>query len=129
MNITNLAYLLVSIFFFIIGICNSQDFVSSDNFNKKIAKNIVVVEFWVGWNSSNEFAELSKLKECETYRLDISKSSDIQKEYNVSAVPTVIVFDNGEEKERFNANIMFQLDANKKIIQNSVDTLTLNKFQ
>ena len=56
-------------------------------------------------------------------------NADTQAEYNVSAIPTVIVFDNGVEKERFNANIMFQLEADKKTIQNSVDTIILNKFQ
>jgi hypothetical protein len=53
----------------------------------------------------------------------------LQAEYNITAIPTVIIFDNGVEKERFNANIMFQLEADKKTIQNSIDTLILNKFQ
>lgn len=128
-NISNILYILLCIFFFIVGIASSQDFVSSDNFNNKIAKDVVVVEFWVEWNSSNEFAELTKLKECEKYRVDIGKCNKIQNKYSVSAVPTIIVFDNGEEKERFSPNIMFQLDADKKIIQHSVDTITLNKFQ
>ena len=128
-NITNIVYVLLSIFFFIIGTVTGQEFVSSDNFNKTIAKDVVVVEFWVEWNSSNQFAELNKLKECEKYRVDIGKCNKIQNEYSVSAIPTVIVFDNGEEKERFEPNIMFQLDADKKTIQHSVDTITLNKFQ
>ena len=106
-----------------------QDFVSSENFNKTIAKDVVVVEFWVAWNSSNQFAELNKLKECEKYRVDIGACNKIQNEYNVSAVPTVLVFENGEEKERFGPNIMFQLDVDKKTIQHSVDTIILNKFQ
>ena len=54
---------------------------------------------------------------------------DIQNEYNVTAIPTVIIFDNGVEKTRFKPNIMFQLEANKKTVQHSVDTITLNKFQ
>jgi hypothetical protein len=128
-NITNIAYILLSIFFFIVGTAVGQDFVSFENFNKTIAKDVVVVEFWVAWNSSNQFAELNKLKECEKYRVDIGKCNKVQKEYNISAVPTVLVFDNGEEKERFNPNIMFQLDADKKTIQHSVDTIILNKFQ
>tara|TARA_R100001443_G_scaffold104862_1_gene113665 strand:+ start:2571 stop:2960 length:390 start_codon:yes stop_codon:yes gene_type:complete len=129
MNIANHILILLGILFFIAGAALGQDFVSSDNFNKTIAKDVVVVEFWVDWNSSNEFAELSKLKECEKYRVDIGKCNKVQKEYNISAVPTVLVFENGKEKERFNPNIMFQLDADKKTIQNSVDTLILNKFQ
>ena len=54
---------------------------------------------------------------------------DVQMNYNVTAIPTVIIFDNGVEKERFNANVMFKLDADKKTVQHSVDTITLNKFQ
>ena len=104
----NYILILLGFLFFIVGMATGQDFVSSDNFNNKIAKDIVVVEFWVDWNSSNEFAELDKLKECEIYRVDIGKCNKVQKEYNISAVPTVLVFDNGEEKERFNPNIMFQ---------------------
>ena len=53
---------------------------------------------------------------------------EMQTEYNVSAIPTVIIFDNGIEKTRFEPNIMFQLNADKKDIQNSIDTLMLNKF-
>ena len=101
-NITNIVYVLLSIFFFIIGTVTGQEFVSSDNFNNSIAKNVVVVEFWVEWNASNEFAELSKLEECNKYRVDIGVCNKIQNKYNVSAVPTVLVFENGKEKERFN---------------------------
>ena len=129
MNVANYILILLGVLFFIAGSVFGQDFVSSNNFNKTIAKDVVVVEFWVDWNSSNEFAELNKLKECEKYRVDIGKCNKVQKEYNISAVPTVLVFENGEERERFNPNIMFQLDVDRKTIQNSVDTIILNKFQ
>ena len=56
-------------------------------------------------------------------------SMDIQTDYNITAVPTVIIFDNGIEKARFNPNVMFKLEASKKEVQHSVDTITLNKFQ
>tara|TARA_R110002020_G_scaffold139817_1_gene310901 strand:+ start:412 stop:768 length:357 start_codon:yes stop_codon:yes gene_type:complete len=114
---------------FICGTSFGQDFINSNDFDKKIAKDIVVVEFWAGWNAHNEFKELIKLKDCVVYRVDIATYMDIQMAYDVSAIPTVIIFDNGEEKERFKPNVMFQLDASKKTVQNSVDTLTLNKFQ
>ena len=128
-NVAPVLYILLSIFFFMIGIVSGQDFVDSNSFKNKIAKDVVVIEFWVEWNSSNQFVELSKLKECEKYRVDIGICNKIQNEYSVSSVPTIIVFDNGEERERFGANIMFKLDVDKKIIQHSVDTIILNKFQ
>ena len=129
MNIANILYLLMMLFFFGLGITFGQGFVSSDNFKNTIAKDIVAIEFWAAWNSSNEFSEFSKLKECSKYRVDIGKCNKIQKQYSVTGIPTVIIFENGEEKERFNPNIMFQLSVDRKTIQHSIDTLTLNKFQ
>ena len=128
-DISSYLYILIMMLVFICGTSFSQDFVTSNNFNNKIAKDIVVVEFWAGWNATNEFKELIKLKDCVVYRVDISAHMDVQMDYDIAAIPTVIIFDNGEEKERFKPNVMFQLDADKKTIQNSVDTLTLNKFQ
>ena len=129
MKYLDLKLLLLLVCCLLLTFGKGQEYLNHDSFNNKIAKDIVVVEFWVDWNSSNEFAEINKLKECEVYRVDIGACNKLQNKYDVSAVPTVIVFDNGKEKERFLPNIMFRLDADKKIIQNSVDTLILNKFQ
>ena len=128
-DISNYLYVLMMIFMFICGTALSQDFVTADNFKNKIAKDVVVVEFWAEWNQMNQFNELNKLKGCNVYRIDIMSYMDIQMNYNVTAIPTVIIFDNGIEKERFNANVMFKLEADKKTVQHSVDTITLNKFQ
>ena len=106
----------------------SQEFLTPDNFTDNTIKNIVAVEFWVSWNSSNEFADLSELKDCSKYRVDIAKYPELQKEYDVTCIPTVIIFENGEEKERFKANIMFELESNKKEIQGTIDDIMLAKF-
>ena len=128
-DISNYLYVLLMMVMFICGTALSQDFVTADNFKNKIAKDVVVVEFWAEWNQMNQFNELNKLKGCNVYRIDIMSYMDVQMNYNVTAIPTVIIFDNGIEKERFNANVMFKLDADKKTVQHSVDTITLNKFQ
>tara|TARA_Y100001973_G_scaffold101569_1_gene164940 strand:- start:19 stop:417 length:399 start_codon:yes stop_codon:yes gene_type:complete len=127
-EISNFVYVLIMLFAFGCGAAFSQEFIDSD-FNEKIAKDVVAVEFWADWNKVNQFAELNKLKECESYRLDIMANADIQTKYNITGIPTVIIFDNGVEKVRFNPNIMFKLEACKKTVQNSVDTIILNKFQ
>ena len=129
MNITTHLYALIIMTVFAVGACSGQGFINENDFEDKIAKDIVAVEFWAEWNKQNEFAELGKLKDTNVYRVDIMHCSKLQAEYNISAVPTIVLFDNGVEKERFGANIMFQLEADKKIIQNSIDTITLNKFQ
>ena len=78
MNVSNHILILLGILFFIVGSAFGQSFVSSNDFNNTIAKDVVVVEFWVEWNSSNEFVEITKLKECEVYRVDIGLCSKIQ---------------------------------------------------
>ena len=129
MKYMDLKLLLIFILVLIIGSkASGQEFISSDNFNDKIAKDIVAVEFWVDWNSSNEFADLSSLSDCSKYRVDIGKYPNLQKEYNITCIPTVIIFESGDEKERFKANIMFQLDADKKKVQKSIDNIMLAKF-
>ena len=122
-------HVLVAIFFFIMGVTNGQEFITTNSFENKIAKDIVAVEFWVEWNKSNEFADFILLDDCTKYRVDVGKYPELQEKHKVTCIPTIIIFENGEEKERFKANIMFQLDANRSIVQNSVDTITLNKFQ
>ena len=129
MNITTHLYTLIIIVVIALGNCSAQGFINEENFDDKIAKDIIAVEFWAGWNSANEFAELETLKQCEKYRVDIGVNSKLQTEFSVISVPTVIIFDNGVEKERFLPNIMFQLEADKKTVQHSVDTIKLNKFQ
>tara|TARA_R100001163_G_scaffold39330_1_gene29937 strand:+ start:141 stop:539 length:399 start_codon:yes stop_codon:yes gene_type:complete len=127
-EVSNYIYVLIMVLVFACSTVFGQEFINGD-FKERIAKDVVAVEFWADWNSANQFAELNKLKECESYRLDIMADADIQAEYNITAIPTVVIFDNGVEKCRFGANIMFQLEADKKTIQNSVDTIILNKFQ
>ena len=128
-EISNYIYVFIMIVIFGCSTAMGQGFINEENFDNKIAKDIIAVEFWAGWNSANEFAELEKLKQCEKYRVDIGANSKLQTNFSVISVPTVIIFDNGVEKERFAANIMFQLEADKKTIQNSIDTIKLNKFQ
>ena len=107
----------------------AQEFVTSSSFDSKTAKGTVVIEFYVEWNDGNKVAFLPSLKDCNVYRVCIVKSSDLQSEYKVTSVPTVIIFDNGVEQVRFNPTIMMQLDATKKEVQSGIDKITLNKFQ
>jgi len=110
-------------------ITNAQDFISTNTFDSKTSKGTVVIEFWAEWNKGNQVDFLPSLKDCESYRLCIVKGADIQKEYKVTAVPTVIIFDNGVEQERFNPTIMMQLSATKNKVQKAIDNITFSKFQ
>ena len=107
----------------------SVEYLTNGNFNSKISKGIVVVEYWAEWNNGNKFKELNQLKDCTVYRACIAKCNDAANKYNIKAIPTVIIYDNGEEVARFNPNIMLQLEATKKDVQSAIDEIVLNKFQ
>jgi len=108
---------------------HAQDFIDSNEFKNKTSKGVSVVEFWAEWNKGNEVSFLGNLKDCISYKMCIASNSAVQKEYDVMAVPTIIIFDNGVEHSRFNPNIMMQLPATKEEVQSIIDDITFNKFQ
>ena len=99
-DISTWLYVIVLFIVYLLGTTSlfSQNFINTNNFKDKIAKDVVAVEFWAEWNQMNQFNELNKLKGCNVYRIDIMSSMDVQTDYNVTAIPTVIIFDNGIEK-------------------------------
>tara|TARA_R100001594_G_scaffold144372_1_gene193374 strand:+ start:239 stop:613 length:375 start_codon:yes stop_codon:yes gene_type:complete len=119
---------LVLIMIFVTSLCGAQDLLTSDNFKKETSRGIVVVEFWAAWNDANSCEWLENLKDCETYRVDIGVHMKLQQEYDISAIPTLIIFNNGNVEEVIKPNIMFQLEADKKEVQGKVDEIILKQF-
>ena len=110
MKYIDLKLLLLFIFFLVLaGKSKSQDFINVNNFNEKIAKDIVAVEFWADWNKSNEFSDLGSLKDATVYRVDIMHCTSLQNDYDVLSVPTIIIFESGKEKERFSLSLNIKL--------------------
>lgn len=72
---------------------------------------LVVVEFNASFNKTNEVVWLPKLTDCETERVDITADSRWASEYKIVVVPTLVVFNNGEEVKRFQANIMMTITS------------------
>ena len=102
-------------------ICNTS------NGQKRICKeDIRVVEFNAGWNEKNKVEFLDTLKNCGIVRICIDKG-DWAKKYNITVVPTIIVF-NGKEVKRFLADLSFQLSAKLEDVQVVVDEINMNKF-
>ena len=53
---------------------------------------------------------------------------DCQKKYEIAIVPTIVVFDDGEEVKRFQADLSFKMLATKKEVQEYIDELIMSKF-
>ena len=89
---------------------------------------VCVVEFNASFNSSNSVDWIDELSDCKGKRVDILTNPELQKEHKIVVVPTVIVFNDGGEVERFQANIMMQLEATKDEVQEAVDEIIMSAF-
>jgi len=75
---------------------------------------IKVKQFNAGWNSANDVSWVHKLSDCETVAYyDIGKDKEMQKEYKIAVVPTIIIFKDDVEVARFQADLSFKMVATK----------------
>ena len=89
---------------------------------------VCVVEFNASFNALNSVDWIDELSDCKGRRVDIAAEPALQKEHKIVVVPTVIVFNDGEEVERFQANIMMQLEATQDEVQEAVDEIIMSDF-
>ena len=90
-------------------------------------EDICVVEFNASWNASNNVEWLHKLTDVGTKRILIDKGT-WQKDFNIVVTPTIIIFVNGEEKKRYQANIMMTMEATKEEVQEKIDEIIMEDF-
>ncbi len=88
---------------------------------------VEAVHFNAGWNDANNVEWFSKIKDCDTKSLLIEED-DNQSEYKIAIVPTIIIFDDGEEVKRFQADLSFKMVSTKKEVQEYIDELIISKF-
>ena len=111
------AYVILMLCMFVAGTAFSQNMCNSD---------ICVVQFNASWNASNSVDYLDKLTDCEVMNVNIDEGT-YQSDYEIVVVPTIIVF-NGKEVERCQANIMMQMEATRREVQDVVDEIIYSDF-
>lgn len=89
---------------------------------------ICVVEFNASFNSQNSVEWIEKLNDCQTSRVDIATAPALQQEHKIVVVPTIVVFNEGEEVKRFQANIMMTMEATRSDVQEAVDEILMSDF-
>ena len=79
---------------------------------------IEVKQFNAGWNSANNIDWVQKLSDCKTISyIDIGTDKEAQKEYKIAVVPTIIIFKDGDEVARFQADLSFKMTATIEEVQ------------
>ena len=97
-------------------------------FSKTTFAQIEAMHFNAGWNDANNVPWFMDL-DCSTKGLtDIAKNPDEAKKYKIAVVPTIIIFKDGEEALRFQADLSFKMVATRKEVQGAIDELLMSDF-
>ena len=115
-------YLLILFFLALCGMntANAQTY-------DKCGEDICVVEFNASWNEKNNVKWLHKLTDVGTKRILIDKGS-WQKDFSIVVTPTIIIFVNGKEEKRYQANIMMEMEAKLEDVQEKIDEIIMEEF-
>ena len=112
-------YLLVILLMILSSSANAQTYTCDED--------ICVVEFNASWNSANNVAWLHKLSDVGTKRIMIDKGT-WQKDFSIFVTPTIIIFVNGKETKRYQANIMMVIEETQKAVQEKIDEIIMEEF-
>ena len=66
---------------------------------------VQVIEFNANWNESNGVKWLDDLTDCKVKKIDIATNTSAATKYDIVVVPTIVIFNDGEEVKRFQADI------------------------
>ena len=97
-------------------------------FSAKANAQIVVTHFNAAWNDPNKVDYIGKLTDCDIVYVDIAVAPKLQAKHEIVVVPTVVIFKDGEEVKRFQADISFSMKATRKEMQEIIDELLMSDF-
>lgn len=104
----------------------TQLHISAEQFESTINNGVAVVDFYAEWcNPCKMLApiieDLAKTYEgkANVVKLNVDEAQDIAEQYGVMSIPTVIVFKDGEEKQRLMG--FHPIDDLKQAIDNFID--------
>ena len=99
---------------------------TDENFDKAIRRGVVVIEYYAGWNEANIVKILDDWDNFEVsrvFRLDVEKYDKIMTSEKVVVLPTIIFYLDGEEADRLQGNMKFQLETTTKELDKMVEEI------
>ena len=94
-----------------------------------VSSQITISQFNADWNSTNTVEWLDDLSDVDKVKyIDIAENTEAQDKHEIIVVPTIIVFKDGEEVKRFQADISFSIPATKEEIQEVIDETLMSDF-
>ena len=89
---------------------------------------IVVTHFNADWNNANNVEWFKKLNDCDLTNVDIVEQPKLQDKHKIVIVPTIVIFKDGEEIKRYQADLSFKLLATRKEIQEFINEQIMSDF-
>ncbi|RXJ66652.1 thioredoxin [Halarcobacter ebronensis] len=110
---------IVLMIFIICSSLFSFEHLTKDNFDEKLKDKNVIVDFYATWcppckvlAERLEIFDKVKPTNVTIYKVDVEKSVELAKKYNVSVLPTVVYFKNGK---------MLQKDPGMKYVEELIE--------
>ena len=97
-------------------------------FAGSMSAQVTVTHYNAEWNKANDVKWLNKLSDCDVAKVDIVKHPKFQKKHKIVGVPTIIIFKDGEEVKRFQADISFSMKATRKELQDVINEQLMSDF-
>ena len=97
-------------------------------FSESLYSQIIVTHFNAAWNDPNKAEWVGDLTDCDITYVDIAESPKLQQKHKVVVVPTIIIFQDGEEIKRYQAGISFKMLATKEELQDKIDEIIMSSF-
>ena len=94
----------------------------------KVGDGLQVVHFNAGWNSANDVEWVGDLENCKVKKCDIATDTKAQSKYEIVVVPTIIIFNEGEEVKRYQADISFTMKATLEEVQEKLNEIYGDDF-
>ena len=90
---------------------------------------ITITQFNASWNSSNDVEWLNKLSDVDKIKyIDIAENTKAQQKHEIVVVPTIVIYKDGEEVKRLQADISFAIKATREELQEYIDELLMEDF-
>ena len=89
---------------------------------------IQVIHFNASWNASNDVKWVEELTDCKVKNIDIATNTKAATDHKITVVPTILVIVDGEEEERYEADISFSMQATKEEVQEVIDEIVMDQF-
>ena len=90
---------------------------------------IEVSQFNAEWNAANAVSWVQDLSDCKTISyVDISKEGEMATKHKIAVIPTIIIFKDGEEVARFQADLSFKMVATREEVQDKIEEIIMEDF-